>query len=70
MAPSNPVRRVELRWFKSSYSGANETECVEAARVPEGTAIRDSKDPLGPRLAFTTRAWRDFASAVGAGRVG
>ena len=43
-APQTPS---SLIWFKSSYSGAGTTECVEAARLPQATAVRDSKRPAG-----------------------
>lgn len=55
----------DAAWFKSSYSGGNETECVEAAALPDRTAVRDSKDPVGPRLNFGARAWACFVAAVG-----
>ncbi|MFJ2236799.1 DUF397 domain-containing protein [Streptomyces sp. NPDC087859] len=55
----------DTAWFKSSYSGANETECVEAAMLPGRTAVRDSKHPTGPLLSFRSIAWADFATAVG-----
>ncbi|MFF7263613.1 DUF397 domain-containing protein [Streptomyces sp. NPDC008159] len=51
-------------WFKSSYSGGNTTECVEAAFVRDGCAVRDSKDLSGPRLSFSPKAWADFVGAV------
>ncbi|WP_329399211.1 DUF397 domain-containing protein [Streptomyces melanogenes] len=51
-------------WFKSSYSGGNETECVEAAFLAPGTAIRDSKRPAGPRLRFSGSSWEAFVAAV------
>ncbi|MBT2493865.1 DUF397 domain-containing protein [Streptomyces sp. ISL-96] len=51
-------------WFKSSYSGANTSECVEAAAVVDGAAVRDSKRPLGPRIAFGACAWTDFVAAL------
>ncbi|MFF1476125.1 DUF397 domain-containing protein [Streptomyces sp. NPDC058301] len=51
-------------WFKSSYSGGNETECVEAAFIAPGTAIRDSKCPAGPRLRFSDPTWAVFVTAV------
>lgn len=57
-------------WFKSSYSGAGNTECVEAALVPVGIAVRDSKDPDGPVLAFSDEAWTDFLVSVRTGRFG
>nr|WSZ96183.1 DUF397 domain-containing protein [Streptomyces sp. NBC_00857] len=53
-----------LVWFKSSYSGGNTTECLEAAPLADGTAVRDSKDPQGPRLAFAREAWTGFVSAL------
>ncbi|MFI1102479.1 DUF397 domain-containing protein [Streptomyces melanogenes] len=51
-------------WFKSSYSGGNETECVEAAFAVPGTAIRDSKRTTGPHLRFSDRAWEVFVAAL------
>ncbi|MEU5089664.1 DUF397 domain-containing protein [Streptomyces sp. NPDC021356] len=53
----------DLNWFKSSYSGANATECVEAACMPSGVLIRDSKQPEGPWVAVSHRAWRRFVTA-------
>ena len=44
--------------------GAN-GNCVEVARPAHGQiAIRDSKDPAGPRLAFTPGQWTTFTTAV------
>ena len=40
-------------WRKSSYSEDNEGECVEVARASRVVAVRDSKHPEGPVLAFT-----------------
>ncbi|MER7397122.1 DUF397 domain-containing protein [Streptomyces sp. NPDC000151] len=56
-----------LSWTKSSYSGGNGA-CVEIA-VPttEAIAVRDSKNPDGPRLTFDTAAWSTFVTEVGAG---
>ncbi|MEV4971577.1 DUF397 domain-containing protein [Streptomyces scopuliridis] len=59
-----------LTWFKSSYSGGNTTECVEAACLSDGTAIRDSKDPDGARLVFRGAAWGRFVLGVRAGQLG
>ncbi|WP_443058270.1 DUF397 domain-containing protein [Streptomyces sp. NBC_00820] len=49
-------------WFKSSYSGGNATECVEAALVPHGVLIRDSKRPDGLRLTVSAPAWTNFVA--------
>ncbi|MFE8006344.1 DUF397 domain-containing protein [Streptomyces sp. NPDC057418] len=53
-----------LTWFKSSYSGANTTECVEAAHFQRTTAIRDSKKPAGPTLMFSQASWAAFLIGV------
>ncbi|MFD8386363.1 DUF397 domain-containing protein [Streptomyces sp. NPDC059679] len=51
-------------WFKSSYSGAGQTECVEAALLPGGIAVRDSQEPDRAVLSFSARAWGNFVAAV------
>ncbi|MFF0060797.1 DUF397 domain-containing protein [Streptomyces sp. NPDC005279] len=51
-------------WFKSSYSGASTSECVEAAALAGGTAVRDSKNPLGAQVAFPAHAWTTFIAAL------
>ncbi|MEU2758659.1 DUF397 domain-containing protein [Streptomyces sp. NPDC007094] len=51
-------------WFKSSHSGGNATECVEAAHLSEGTAIRDSKATEEGSLLFQTGSWTSFVSAL------
>ncbi len=60
------MRELDLtraRWRKSSYSSAN-GQCVEVACMPEAIAVRDSKDPAGPKLTFTVADWLAFVSAV------
>ncbi|MFE7568109.1 DUF397 domain-containing protein [Streptomyces sp. NPDC057539] len=59
-----------LTWFKSSYSGGNTTECVEAAHLSDGTAIRDSKDPGVGSIVFRGVAWGMFVLGVREGRLG
>jgi Domain of unknown function (DUF397) len=55
-------------WEKSSYSGSTGGACVEVARnVPQAAAVRDSKDPDGPRLVFTPQEWREFTAGVRTG---
>lgn len=52
-------------WRKSSRSGPNGGECVEVGlQLPGGIAVRDSKDPDGPVLAFAPDAWRTFTTAL------
>ncbi|MGK5675040.1 DUF397 domain-containing protein [Micromonospora sp. URMC 106] len=53
------------RWRKSSRSSGNGGNCVEVAdNLPGVVAVRDSKDPAGPALAFTPTAWHAFVAGV------
>lgn len=53
------------RWRKSSRSGSNGGNCVEVAdNLPGLVAVRDSKDPAGPVLAFAPVAWSTFTTAL------
>ena len=54
-------------WRKSSYSGG-QGECVEVAGDLPHVAVRDSKDPAGPKLIFTSAEWRSFVASIRAGR--
>lgn len=54
-------------WRKSTYS-ANGSTCVEVARnLPGIVAVRDSKNPEGPKLVFSGTDWHAFAINVKAG---
>jgi Domain of unknown function (DUF397) len=58
-------------WRKSSYSSSNGGNCVEVARnLPGVVAVRDSKDPQGPALAFTPEGWRAFLASARNGHFG
>jgi hypothetical protein len=52
----------ELVWTKSTYSGSDDNDCVEAAVSPGTVHVRDSKNVPGPQLAFPARAWAEFVS--------
>ncbi|ACZ90430.1 DUF397 domain-containing protein [Streptosporangium roseum] len=55
-------------WRKSSRSSDNGGQCVEVAdNLPGVVAVRDSKDPDGPKLLFTPAEWRSFLGGVKAG---
>ncbi|MGX4691992.1 DUF397 domain-containing protein [Streptomyces sp. JNUCC 63] len=58
------VTSAEAHWFKSSYSGGSGTECVEAAFVPSGVLVRDSKWPEHPHLTMTAEAWTGFVAGA------
>jgi hypothetical protein len=52
--------RTATGWYTSTYSGG-EGDCVEvAALATGGIAVRDSKAPEGPVLAFGAGAWQAF----------
>jgi Domain of unknown function (DUF397) len=55
-------------WRKSSYSGANNGNCVEVGNAARTVAVRDSKDPAGSRLAIPAATWRAFTRRVQSGR--
>lgn len=54
-------------WRKSTLSGPYTDNCVEAAFVDGAVAVRNSKDPNGPRVIFTTDEWDAFTGGVKAG---
>ncbi|MBZ9640047.1 DUF397 domain-containing protein [Streptomyces sp. PSKA30] len=56
-----------LAWRKSSYSGDQGGNCVEIAEAPSAAiAVRDSKTPTGPVLAFEPATFTAFVSWAGA----
>jgi hypothetical protein len=55
-------------WRKSSRSGSNvNTECVEVADLSPILAVRDSKNPDGPRLTFHRHEFKDLLDRVKSG---
>ncbi|SDG10398.1 protein of unknown function [Lentzea fradiae] len=47
-------------WRKSSYSGGTtDSDCVEVS-LTRDALVRDSKNPSGEVLAFSTPAWRQL----------
>ena len=56
-------------WRKASRSGGNGGNCVEVARsLPGAVAVRDSKDPDGPKLVISPEDWQSFTASVKADR--
>jgi hypothetical protein len=64
------MTNADLTWVKSSYSGSQGGNCVEAAADPRGrrTLVRDTKNRDGIVLGFGAATWRRFASEVKTGR--
>ena len=53
-----------ITWRKASYSTGNGGNCVEVGTAPRTVAVRDSKDPHGPALAFTPARWQAFTRTL------
>ena len=51
--------RSELTWFKAQRSTHN-GQCVEIASAADRIVIRDSKDPDGPILVYTSAEFSAF----------
>lgn len=51
-------------WFKSSYSGGDQGECLEVARGHAGVPVRDSKAADGPAVVFSADGWSSFVTAL------
>ena len=57
------------QWSKSSYSSANGA-CVEVAQnLPGIVAVRDSKDPEGPKLLISPADWQIFLGRLTGGQL-
>jgi hypothetical protein len=55
----------EPPWRKSSFSGGGAEDCVEVASLaPRMIAVRDSKNPTGPRLHFAREQWAAFTGKI------
>jgi len=51
-------------WRKSSYSGGNGGDCVEAADDSGVILVRDTADRQGPALAVPASAWEEFTASL------
>lgn len=48
-------------WFKSSYSGDDNTNCVEVADLaPDSVGVRDSKDTSRTPVTLPKEVWDAF----------
>lgn len=55
-------------WFKSSYSGSGDDNCVEVRMLDGTIGVRDSKDPAGGAFWVDTRAWGEFLTGIRSGQ--
>jgi hypothetical protein len=56
-------------WRRSARSNSNGGNCVEVGRNLRGiVAVRDSKDPDGPKIIVSPAGWQSFTASVKAGR--
>ena len=60
---SHPV--IGLDWRRSSRCGSG--ACVEVATRDSDVVMRDAKDPDGPVMTFTGKAWTGFIGGLKAG---
>ncbi|MEV7292103.1 DUF397 domain-containing protein [Streptomyces microflavus] len=51
-------------WFKSSYSGGDQGECLEVARGHATVPVRDSKAAHGPAVVLSADGWSSFVTAL------
>ena len=54
-----------IPWRRSSYSGADNGNCLEVrADLPGRVPVRDSKRPGGAQLVVPLAAWRAFVDGM------
>ena len=54
---------IKTNWRKSTYSRSN-GNCVEVGTGQALVGVRDSKDPDGPVIDVSPRAWIEFTEHV------
>lgn len=59
----------KARWRKASRSSASGSDCVELAHASGVIAIRDSKDPDGPKLLLNRTGWQELTDRLSAGEL-
>ncbi|RFS86556.1 DUF397 domain-containing protein [Actinomadura spongiicola] len=54
----------EAAWRKASRSTVQNDNCVEVAGAPSAVALRDNKDPEGPKLIINKSDFQHFARTL------
>lgn len=62
--PATPRQPTHVHWRRSSFSQGSDQTCVDVAFTGHDVLVRDSKDPQGPVLIFSTREWQVFLLGV------
>jgi hypothetical protein len=65
MRPSGAPQTAPSVWRRSSFCASG--ECVEVARLDDMIVMRDSKDPSGDTLRYTTEEFRLLVRAIKVG---
>lgn len=60
---ANRLEVGDLQWKKARASAGNGA-CVEVAPVSGQIVIRDSKDPEGPVLSYSSEAFQSFLATA------
>ncbi|MCP2343688.1 hypothetical protein FHU30_009087 [Actinomadura rupiterrae] len=58
------IDKQPITWRKSSRSDHQGGQCIEVAALVPMVAMRDSKDPDGPRLILAPTEWRSLAQRI------
>ena len=53
-----------LAWRTSSFSGGNGNGCVEVAPLPDGVAVRDTKDRSRAAHVYPDTTWESLLADV------
>jgi hypothetical protein len=51
-------------WRKSSYSGGDSNDCVEASSGSGTVSVRDTKNRQGAMLEVPAEAWAAFTTSL------
>jgi hypothetical protein len=64
--PSDGARRTgQPSWRRASFCASG--ECVEVTQQNSMIVMRDSKEPRGHMLYYTTQEWQSFVRSIKAG---
>jgi Domain of unknown function (DUF397) len=64
MISTQDIEPGPITWLKSRRSSAQGNNCVEIAGLGPTIAIRDSKNPDGPKLTLPRTQWAALVHAI------